>query len=253
MAFSREALEQIQCEYRTIPEKQLRLVEGYVLRNFNNARAKEHATQGFPRRLKILSRCIERIFEILPPDRTELPTTEQLTDAVINIQAFIFHVFGSMDNLAWIWVCEKGLKRPDGSPLPDQWIGLKKAMVRNSFSQEFQQYLETLREWFEHLENFRHALAHRIPPYIPPYTVHPDNEAAYRDLEHRMEAAVQSRDFAAYERLSDEQNALAVFTPLMTHSFEEKSKTVVFHAQVLADFNTIELLGKKVLEELDRK
>ena len=52
--------------------------------------------------------------------------------------------------------------------------------------------------------------------------------------------------------MSAEQEKLAVFNPIMTHSFEEEAKIVVFHAQLIADFNTIEELGRKMLEELDR-
>ena len=37
----------------------------------------------------------------------------------------------------------------------------------------------------------------------------------------------------------------------LTH-IEEDARHVVFHAQLLADFNTIEELGRKMLEELDR-
>jgi|TARA_Y100000294_G_scaffold10023_1_gene9432 hypothetical protein len=38
----------------------------------------------------------------------------------------------------------------------------------------------------------------------------------------------------------------------MTHSFTENAKSVVIHSQLLADFNKIEELGRKMLEELDR-
>ena len=39
----------------------------------------------------------------------------------------------------------------------------------------------------------------------------------------------------------------------MTHSISERSKIVVLHAQLLADFNTVDELAWKMLEELDRK
>jgi hypothetical protein len=76
--------------------------------------------------------------------------------------------------------------------------------------------------------------------------------AAYQDLADRMMAAIRSHDFAEYDRLSQEQDSLGVFRPEMTHSFEEQPGTIVFHAQVLADFNTIEDMGMRMLEELDR-
>lgn len=87
---------------------------------------------------------------------------------------------------------------------------------------------------------------------IPPYTVAPENMESYRGLGERIEKANSRFDFAESERLSVEQMELVNFTPIMTHSFEENAKTVVFHAQLLADFNTVDEMGRKMLEELNR-
>jgi hypothetical protein len=122
-------------------------------------------------------------------------------------------------------------------------------LVRRSFSTEFQKYLTGLNDWFDYLEGFRHALAHRVPLYIPPYLVPKDKEAAYQSLEDRMKKA----DHAEYERLSAEQKALATFVPCMTHSFKEETKPIVFHSQVLIDFLTVEELATKMLGELDQQ
>ena len=254
MYFSEEDLEKIRQEHLSVPVKYQCLLLACAARNYNDPQAHEYATHGFSRRLKTLVRCIENVFEILPPDRIELPTKDELSDAAINIQAFVFNVFGCADNLAWVWVREKCLVQNNGSPIPKRWVGLRKKneFVRRSFSQDFQEYLKGLDVWFENLENFRHALAHRIPLYIPPYIVSDDKMADYRQLEDSMAEASKRQDFAKYDLLSAEQEALGVFNPVMTHSFEEKSKVVVFHAQLLADFNTIEELGRKVFEELRR-
>ena len=253
MYFSQKALQHLEKEYLTVSGKYARLLEAYRKRGYSVARAREHAQHGFSRRLKTLVRCIDKTFEILPPDRVDLPTSEELSDANINLQAFVFNVFGSVDNLAWIWVYEKNLTKEDGSPIPNKWVGLRKEnkFVRDSFSPEFLEYLNGLDEWFDNLENFRHALGHRIPLYVPPYVITPDKEAAYRDFEERKTDALNRGAPEDYDRLSADQDALGVFRPVMTHSFEEGARRVVFHCQLLADFNTIEELGWKILEELD--
>ena len=150
---------------------------------------------------------------------------------------------------------ETKLTQRDGSPLPESWVGLRvnNKIVRRSFSQEFQDYLKDLDQWFGYLENFRHSLAHRIPLYIPPYGVHKDKEEAYLALNYKKTEAMERLNFAEYDRLFDEQTALGEFKPVMTHSFGEEAEVVPFHPQLLADFLTIEELGKKFLEELDRK
>lgn len=254
MPFSREQLDEIEREYVTIAQKHLELMSGYLNRIYCNPRAREYATHGFMRRVKTLTRCIQNVFEILPPDRVTIPTTEELSDSAINIQAFVFNVFGCADNLAWIYVFEKGVLNTNGSELRPNQVGLRvgNARVRESFSPEFRNYLAGLDAWFEYQENFRHALAHRIPLYIPPYVVHPDNEAAYQSLEERMTSALNLRDVPEYDRLSAEQEGLGVFSPRMTHSFAEARGTIMFHSQLIADFNTIDELGRMMLQELVR-
>jgi hypothetical protein len=113
------------------------------------------------------------VFSIVPPDRKGIPTASEISDLTINIQAFLVNIFGCIDNLGWIWAQEKGLTKEDGSALPNNWIGLgaKNKSVRESFSLSFQSYLKKIDPWFEGMVDFRHALAHRISPYIPPHTV----------------------------------------------------------------------------------
>jgi hypothetical protein len=254
MYFADEPIKEMSAGYAAMRGKLNNLVEAYILREFTNPRAREHASQGFPRRLKVMVRCIDNVFGEIPPDRSDLPSRDELSDATINIRSFVFNVFGSIDNLAWIWVCEKGQKRRDGTPVLDTQIGLGpgNTSVRSTLSQEFQDYLKGLDKWFEHLSKLRHALAHRIPLYIPPYVIAKEDEPAYRELEVKMNEAIKQHKFEEYDRLSAEQMKLGRFRPWVQHSFEEGAKPVVFHPQMLADFNTVDELGHKMLEELKR-
>jgi hypothetical protein len=253
MYFSDQALQELQNTQREIAWKCQCLVQSYLTRDYKDSRAQEFAMHGFARRLKTLARCINNVFKILPPDRTEPATNDEIFDAMINIQAFVFNLFGSIDNLAWIWVQEKPVRNKDGSEIPRNWVGLRKdnKFVRGSLSTEFQEYLKGLDTWFDHLEDFRHALAHRIPLYIPPYAIPMDKEAAYRQLDDRMTDARIRSDFPECSRLRAEQEALGIFVPEMTHSFEEQSGAVSFHPQLLTDFLTIEGLAQQMLKELD--
>ena len=254
MYFCEEAIKEMSAGYQSVRTKLNSLVEAYILCDFKNPRAREHASQGFPRRLKVIARCIDNVFQTIPPDRADLPSRDELSDVTINVQSFVFNVFGSIDNLGWIWVLEKGQKRRDGTPIPDVQVGLGpgNTSVRLTLSQEFQDYLRGLDEWFKHLSNLRHALAHRIPLYIPPYVIAQADEPAYRDFEARMKEAIKQHQFGEYDRLSTEQMKLGRFRPWVQHSFEEGAKSVVFHPQMLADFTTVDELGHKMLAELNR-
>jgi hypothetical protein len=50
--------------------------------------------------------------------------------------------------------------------------------------------------------------------------------------------------------LAGEQLKLRRFRPWVQHSFEAKAKPIVFHAQMLGDFNTMEELARKMLDGL---
>src|SRR5262249_6431249 len=147
------------------------LPRDFLTRTYKDPQAREYASHGFSRRLSTLARCIDNVFEILPPDRIDPPSSDEISDAMINIQASVFNTSGCVDDLAWIWVKEKAVLKKNGSPLSKFEVGLRKTNVLCSFSTEFQQYLGGLANWFDQLDNFRNALAHRIPLYIPPYVV----------------------------------------------------------------------------------
>jgi hypothetical protein len=241
MTFTSEQVAEFAAERAAIEQKYYELLGAYAAHGYRNSRAREFAMQGFCRRLKTLMRCVRIVFDKLPPDRDDLPSEDDRTDGAIALQAFVFNLFGSIDNLAWIWVLEKSVTKADGSNLSPSKIGLgpKNVEVRASLPVAFRVRLEALRPWFENLENYRHALAHRIPLYIPPYVVRKSDELAYRDLIKRLDDAFDRDDRADYERLLSDQEKLVQFSPYIAHSFEERSMPIAFHPQLLADFNTL--------------
>jgi hypothetical protein len=186
--YSDKAILELAEGYKVIDAKLNKLIEGYYVLPYKNARAREYASYGFGRRLKVMVRCIDNVFQKIPPERSGIPSRDELSDATINIQSFVFNVFGSIDNLAWIWMHERGQKRADGTPIPNKHVGLgpDNIAVRTTLSQGFQDYLKSMDDWFKYLANLRHALAHRIPLYIPPYVIQTKDEPAYRDLESKM-------------------------------------------------------------------
>jgi hypothetical protein len=106
-----------------------------------------------------LNRNIGGLTSLLEPPRIFVGRAEdaEAHNATICIQAFVMNVFGSLDNLALIWVGERSFnfgKMQVG-------LGPKCKAVRSSFSQEMQRYLSGLDPWFDHIIDFRDALAHR--------------------------------------------------------------------------------------------
>jgi hypothetical protein len=131
-------------------------------------------------------------------------------------------------------------------------LGKENKTVRSSLSVEFQTYLDTMQEWFGYLADFRHALAHRIPIYIPPGMVPQKNVDAYNAITMQMTDALNQMRSQEYDRLSEEQSKLLVFQPMIAHSTIETKSPYVFHPQLIADFLTVEALGERMLRELRR-
>jgi len=228
------------------------LQERYVMRTYKDAHAQEHALHGFTRRLGTLIRAVNLVFDYLPHELDEIPERDTVVDATIAIQSFVFNTFGCLDNLAWIFVYEKAVTKADGTALDPQDVSLGAKAVRAKFSKEFNDYITSRDDWFKGMKDFRDALAHRIPLYIPPFIVTRDVMDEYNRLERESGDALRARKFADYDRLQEEQKKLGRFRPWMTHSQTESADAIAFHYQLLADFNTVDEFGRKMLEELAR-
>ena len=223
-------------------KKRQALSAAFIAHEFKSRRAREFAVHGFCRRFNTLHRCIEKVFETLPPDLTGIPQRDALLDTAIVIQTFILNTFGSLDNLAWTWVKEKKITRQNGKSLSFGEIGLseKCSEVRKSLPEKFRELLKMRKEWFETMESYRHAIAHRIPLYVPPAAVLPENEQKYLELGKASYEASLRGDRAARIRIEAEREKLEFFRPLIVHSFSETSPLLVIHPQILADYHTIE-------------
>jgi hypothetical protein len=232
-----------------IEPKYNRLIFAFGRHRYGNERAFEYAQHGYVRRLGTIKRCIENVFTLISPEENRVPGRNVLHEAQINIQAFYANVYGCIDNLAWVWVYEHGLE----SKIPRTRVGFraKNAELRATLSDGFRKYLEKLDPWLEYLVEYRDALAHRIPLYIPPGNVRLKDADTYNDLSRRMgEALYATGDTSEYERLDAELQKLLVFQPLIAHSIRETTGRPVFHVQMLTDFLTVEEVGYRILEDL---
>jgi hypothetical protein len=251
--YDHDQLTRLRDGYSSVNPAYERLMDEYLSLRLKNEAAYEYVQHGFVRRLGTLKRCIENVYSIYPPERSDKPSRDECVDLAINLQSFIFNVFGCIDNLAWIWVKEKPVNDNRGRPLRDQHVGLRSAYiaVRETFSTKFQEYLATRDGWFEYLDNYRHALAHRIPLYVAPYTLYPSKLDEHKELERRKREAHEQRNFHLWLRLDAEQEAIGTFTPWMMHSFSEGTAPVAFHPQMLADWNTVVEMADNFRKEIN--
>jgi hypothetical protein len=98
-----DQIEMVRSEWEKIQPKYADLLLAFSHRKYEAEAAAEYARHGFLRRLGTLVRCINNVFDLVPPDCEEVPDRNTLHDAQINIQAFYANTYGCLDNLAWIW------------------------------------------------------------------------------------------------------------------------------------------------------
>ncbi|WP_162895175.1 hypothetical protein [Rhizobium terrae] len=251
--FQPHHLQEFAAERKAIDNRFRLLRERFLNLPLTNKTAAEHAVQGYSRRLDTMHRCIEVVFDKLPPARTEPPSNSDRTDGAIYIQAFVMNAFGALENLAWVWALERDIRQTDGSPLKPMMIGMTKnhKQMWRSLPLDFREYLLTLETWFAVMTDFRDSLAHRIPLYIPPFVVDLNDLEEYQRLGRAAADALRDFDLGGYTRLKAEQQSFHRYRPWMKHSFEENSKPFLFHAQLLADFNTIAEIGSRLADMLD--
>lgn len=237
MKYSEEQIEQLNNSFDDIKINfRERLSDSYKI-VFEEKRANEFFKHGFFRRFSMLFHCIERVFEIYPPDRENLLVDEERYDLEAFIQTFVINLYGAIDNLAWIVNAENKLN------LKKIEISLYNKEIQKCFPNEFVSYIcnegsRGFKKWYvQHCKVFRHSLGHRIPLYIPPSGV---NDAdRYQQIAIDRQNAILNHDFAKVAELNNEEKSLEHILPLYIHSFEENSPQVIIHSQLIVDFRTL--------------
>jgi hypothetical protein len=217
-------------------------------------RARTFASQALGRRLPVVERAVLNVFRIYPPDRRSFVGQDEATDIAIQLHAFAINVYALFDNIAWICALEAKL---DLAPME---IGPFKRQCQAAMPKEFRGYLAqpTVRGWFDDYGKvYRDSTAHRIPPYLPPRVLTPDEVERWRELDAestRVLTGVGLREIrggvdellARYEKLEREKHALGRNSIMIGLSLtgEDATPPVYLHPQLLCDWGLAhELVG----------
>lgn len=256
MAYSQQVFAEIDDKYRQLSRAHAELLFELMLfhQRLENEKAKEYLMQGVGRRLKTLCRCINNIFTIFPCARSEHLSKEELADVGINLHAFFINIAGVFDNLGWVFVYEnKLLGKPNEGKIRRNGVGLFCSETQDHLTQELRDYLNshTISTWHaNYSKNYRDSLAHRIPLYVPPSLLDDAEAQEFRDIEQQIQELDFSKeaDRDKYDGLYEAQQKLGRVSRFFAHSLNEGSRPVYFHAQVLADFATIEEVIHKFIK-----
>lgn len=214
-----------------------------------DAGVREHLLHGAGRRISVLTRSLENLFTIFPPSETRPLPNDLLLDVQINLHAFMINLYGVFDNWAWAFVTRHGLLADIGSRGS---VSLFKKATRRHLPAPLRDWLssERMTKWHtEYLKNYRDALAHRIPLYIPPKVLTPAEHEQDRAIETEKQSLMSPPDWDRINELSSEQKLIG--SPCLTflHSFSEADplQPVLLHPQVVGDANTVVEFGQLFL------
>lgn len=214
-----------------------------------DALAREHLLHGAGRRLSVLKRSFERIFADFPPDIVRPLEREQLADVQICLHAFMINLYGIFDNWAWAFVHRHGLEARIGNRLN---VSLFKPATQRYLVPLLREYLTAdFTRWHdEYLKSYRDALAHRIPPYIPPATFTPEEGERYNALEREKKEKILARDFDRVDQIWIEQATLGKPCLAFLHSYTEAGtpRPVFLHPQLISDAMTVIEFGTRYFE-----
>jgi hypothetical protein len=210
-------------------------------------RAKTFANEALGRRLPVVERAVLNVFRIYPPDRRKFIDSDESTDIAIQLHAFAINVYALFDNIAWVCALEAGL---DITPMD---IGPFKRQCQAAIPADFRAYLAEpkVQKWFyEYGKMYRDSTAHRIPPYLPPRVLTPDEVKRWHELHaESMQLLVDSQFreahgstdalLAHHEKLEAEKHALGRNSIMIGLSLtgEDARPMVRLHPQLLCDWD----------------
>ncbi|MFC5427623.1 hypothetical protein ACFPTO_02170 [Paraburkholderia denitrificans] len=213
------------------------------------AASKEHLRYGAARRLGVMARAMQQIFSLFPPDTERPLPMESLHDVQINLHAFVINVFGVFENFAWAFVHRHNLLPTIGRPVN---VSMFKEATRRHLPVAVEDYLssDAIARWHsEYLKNYRDALAHRIPLYIPPKAMTKEEGELFSALEAEKWGLAGRADWDRINVISAEQDAIGSPCFTFLHSFEDggASRVVLLHPQIISDSKTVIDFGHRFL------
>lgn len=169
---------------------------------------------GASRRLHSIYRAVNEIAEIAYPERTDVANGDdkyKLDDSLLLVYV---HMMGFFDALAiaFYQVVNFPDNRFEGrESLFDKKFRnqLKSPIIHEIFGKN--------REWFDRVNSeMRHRFVHRVPLYVPPAVLLPNDHEKYMELQTKYDESMREKRFDELSDIQDEQEKLGQFVDWMT-------------------------------------
>lgn len=253
MSFSTQQIEQLNSYFQDVQGGMFDLacqttIQGQPLEATSQVR--EHLLHGVGRRIRTIQRAVSQIFCLFPLEQTKPLSQDALSDAQINLHAFVMNVYGLYDNWAWVFVLQHDLLDEVGGRGN---VGLFKRKTQRFLPAPLRQYIEADRptRWHnEYAKVFRDALAHRIPPYIPPAEFTDQDTVRFNALDAEESKCIKEHRFDRVDQIQKEKAEIGTPAFYFLHAFTEpeQPKLCPLHGQILTDCAAATEFGKLFLQ-----
>lgn len=212
-------------------------------------KVREYLFHGVSRRLGLLRYAVTNVFSDFPLATNEKLNREILLRVQVTLQAFFINLIGVFDNFAW---CYLHLHRLE-EKVRGQNVDMFKERMQSVLPPEISSYLvsEQTQKWHaNYFKNYRDALAHRIPLYVPPAIFTKEEGKRYEEIQEKINEAITRHEFDLADVLKLEQDTLGSPSFVFMHSFSEEGATgpLFLHPQMLRDAETVVEFGNLFLK-----
>lgn len=212
--------------------------------------ARSYLQYGAGRRLLAIWYSYRSITHIAHPERKEPLSESEAHEINKDINLIYMHLRGVLDNYAWVYIFEKEpnlLKTNKGKARKN--VGLfNKDFAADSSNKAFWLSLNKYAQWANEMSDKRDPVAHRIPLYVVPSVVTPDQAQQYETFEKQQNDALKELDFNKVAVLTAQQRKLGSFPMVFAHNPYEAP--IPIYPTIPQDMAQLIAIQKVVFQEL---
>lgn len=188
----------------------LEAIDSFVREN-DNPKVRELYLYAIQRRSLQIHNATERFIRIAFTSRTERLSNIERIDCDMAFQAIYINICGTLDALSVLL----NFYQNGGEIVQNPEINMtRKNFCKKLRLPELNALVAKHGEWLNHIQRtIRHNIVHRIPPYIPPCELTPDELEEHNRLENEKQLALGKKNFLAAKQYEKLQFQLARFFP----------------------------------------
>ncbi len=171
---------------------------------------------GIMRRLRLMQSAFNDFRSIILPERTDPLSQQESDDVCRDLNAIYIHISGLLDNYAWLLVHQMATETTKA--VDPKQIGLfARALRQDANLHDGLADVEPFRAWLKEVKEKRDPAAHRMPLYVPPAALTPEDVRRYEEIEQAITIAWRQRQFNRLDELRDGQRRIGRLIPEFLH------------------------------------